>query len=178
MKKIAYIFLLIALTFCSEEKVKPKIDFSIQDDNYPVQESWNSNIYFTEAGTLKAVLYSDHLQVFDKTKEKKLKGVKIDFFDDNGKRTSQLTSKKGRVDDRTDDMFAIDSVVAINDSTGTRLETDELIWNNKKRRIISDKFVRITSPEEIIEGYGFESDQQLKNYVIYNITYQTTGKKK
>ena len=36
-----------------------------------------------------------------------------------------------------------------------------------------DKFVTINTPGESIEGYGFESDQHLRNYVIYNITYIT-----
>ena len=75
-------------------------------------------------------------------------------------------------------MYAIDSVVAINDSSNIKLETDELMWCKKDEKIISDKFVRITSDEEIIEGYGFESDQQIKNYVIRNVTYQTTTQKK
>jgi hypothetical protein len=75
-------------------------------------------------------------------------------------------------------MFAIDSVVAINDSSGVRLETDELMWRKEHKKIVTDKFVRITTEDEVIEGYGFESDQSLRNYVIYDITYQTTMKKK
>ncbi len=71
------------------------------------------------------------------------------------------------------DMYAIDSVVAVSDS-GVTLTTDELIWKNKSKKIITDKFVRIVNKEEIIEGYGFESDQNLHNYTIFNITYITT----
>ena len=67
----------------------------------------------------------------------------------------------------------MDSVVAVNDS-GVVVRTDEMVWRDKDRKITSDKFVTITSPKEQIEGYGFESDQHLLNYVIYNITYITT----
>ena len=105
-------------------------------------------------------------------KSKLLDGVKILFFDDEGKQTSSLTSKKGRVDDITQDMYAIDSVVAVSDS-GVTLYTDELIWKNKTNKIVSDKFVKIVSDEEQIEGYGFESNQNLNPYTIYNITYFT-----
>jgi len=38
---------------------------------------------------------------------------------------------------------------------------------------MTDKFVKIVSSKEIIEGYGFESDQNLRNYTIFNITYVT-----
>ena len=73
-------------------------------------------------------------------------------------------------------MYAIDSVVAVNDS-GIVVKTNELEWRNRDKKIVSDKFVTIDSPSEHIEGYGFESDQHLRNYVIYNITYITTAKK-
>jgi hypothetical protein len=67
-------------------------------------------------------------------------------------------------------------VVAVNDS-GVVLTSEEIIWRNKDKKITTDKFVTIESPDEIIQGYGFESDQQLKNYVIYNITYITRTKR-
>jgi hypothetical protein len=75
-------------------------------------------------------------------------------------------------------MFAIDSVVAFNDSSKVKLETEELMWRKSDKKIVTDKFVKITTEDEIIEGYGFESDQLLRNYIVFDITYQTTAKKK
>jgi hypothetical protein len=63
--------------------------------------------------------------------------------------------------------------VAVNDS-GIVITSDEMMWRNRDRKIVSDKYVTIVSPKEKIEGYGFESDQNLRNYIIYNITYITT----
>ena len=103
-------------------------------------------------------------------------GVKVEFFNSLELKTTTLTSKRGRVDEKTNDLFAIDSVVALNDS-GIVVKTDELKWRNKDKKIVSDKYVTIDSPDEHIEGYGFESDQHLRNYVIYNITYITKAKK-
>jgi LPS export ABC transporter protein LptC len=99
--------------------------------------------------------------------------MRIEFFDEYEKRTSELRSLMGKIDDATQDMYAIDSVIAVSDS-GIILTTDELIWKNKAKKIVTDKFVRIVSENEIIEGYGFESDQNLRNYTIFNITYTTT----
>jgi hypothetical protein len=62
-------------------------------------------------------------------------------------------------------------VVVFSDSV--TIKTDEMMWRNKDRKIVSDKFVTVISPNETIKGYGFESDQSLTNYVIYNITYVT-----
>ena len=175
---IGFVVLLFLFISCSEEKINPDIDLTIEEENIPVQESWNSKVFFTEEGKLKGILYSDHLRAFNEPKEKLLDGLQFDFYDEEGNRTSQLTAKRGRIDELTQDMYAIDSVVAINDSSNVKLETDELMWRKKDDKIVTDKFVRITSDEEIIEGYGFESDQHIKNYIIRNITYQTIAKKK
>ncbi|MCF6271400.1 MAG: LPS export ABC transporter periplasmic protein LptC [Melioribacteraceae bacterium] len=176
-KLLQILFVLIALLFftsCDDGKTKPKINLATEEDNIPIQESWNSKILFTENGILKGILYTDYLEAYKKPKEKLLTNVRVVFFNASGVKTSQLTSKRGRIDDVTQDMFAIDSVVAINDSANVKLETEELMWRKKDQKIVSDKFVRITTETEIIEGYGLVSDQHIQNYVIKNVTYQTT----
>ena len=170
---IIFISILIMISACSEEAIKPQIDDSINEEEIPSQESWNAEIFFTEEGELRAIVFADHLRKYDKRKLTYLEGVKIDFYNEFEVKTSTLTSKSGRVDDSTRDMYAIDSVVAVNDSSGTTLLTDELIWRNRDKKITTDKFVTLISEKEKMEGYGFESDQNLDNYVIYKITYIT-----
>lgn len=159
---------------CSENKIKPQIDLTMEEENAPFQESWNSKILFTENGKLKGILYTDHLQAYKSPSQKLLTNVKVEFFNPSGVKTSQLTSKNGKIDDLTQDMWALDSVVAINDSAKVKLETDELMWRKRDEKIVSDKFVRITTETEVIEGYGLVSDQSIQNYVIKNVTYQTS----
>ena len=65
-----------------------------------------------------------------------------------------------------------DEVVVIN-SEGKKLETDLLYWDMKKEIVYSDRYTRLTSGEQIIEGNGgFESDQQLYNPVFKEVTGQ------
>ena len=178
MKKIfAATFFFILAVSCSEEKIQPSIDKTSVQGEIPSNESWNSKIMFTDEGNIKAVLFTDHLKMYEVQKITLLDGVKINFYNKDQKNTSWLTSLRGKVDDVTKNMFAFDSVVARNDS-GTVLKTNELMWRQKDQKILTDKFVTITSPKEIIQGFGFESDQHLNNYVIYNITYSTSLSKK
>ena len=167
------ILTLIIINGCTKEKIKPVVNTAINLEEIPDQESWNSTVFFTDSGNTRAILYSGHLRVFAKTNETILdSNLKVDFFNNLGLHTTTLTAKRGRVDEKTDNLFAYDSVVAVNDS-GIVITSDEMMWRNRDRKIISEKFVRIVSPKEKIEGYGFESDQNLRNYVIYNITYLT-----
>jgi len=177
MKIFLPIILLLSLISCTSKDVKPKVDSSFIVEELPAQESWNSTVFFTDSGKTAAILYTGHLQLFNISKETILEdGVKVEFFNSLEMKTTTLTSKRGRVDERTNDLYAIDSVVAVNDS-GIVVRTDELKWRNRDQKIVSDKYVTIDSPDEHIEGYGFESDQHLRNYVIYNITYITRANK-
>jgi LPS export ABC transporter protein LptC len=169
---IVVIISVLLFTFCSSKRVKPSIDSNLNVEELPSQESWNSTITFSDSGKIKAILWTGHLKKFDDKRETFMdQNVKVDFYDSNQQKTSTLTSKRARVEEATNNLFAIDSVVAYNDSV--TVKTEEMMWRNKDRKIVSDKFVTLISPKEKIQGYGFESDQNLKNYVIYNITYVT-----
>jgi LPS export ABC transporter protein LptC len=170
---IILLMLILLNAGCSEEKVQPSMDTSLNEEVLPSQEGWNSVLNFFENGKLKAVLHYDQMRMYEDKRETLLDGVKLDFYNEVGVKTTTLTSLKGKVDDNTKNMWAIDSVVAKNDS-GVILKTQELMWRHKDKKIVSDKFVTIISPKEKIQGYGFESDESLKNYVIYKITYITS----
>ena len=171
MKITLLLIFLTILIGCDDEKVKPSINTALKVEEMPVQESWNSKVFFTDSGKTKAVLHAGHLRMFAGSRETLLdSNVKVEFFNDLERVSTTLTSKRGKVDEVTSNLYAIDSVVAVNDS-GVTLITQELMWRNNDRKILSEKFVTILTKIEKIEGYGFESDQSLDNYIIYNVTY-------
>ncbi|MEJ2195068.1 MAG: LPS export ABC transporter periplasmic protein LptC [Ignavibacteriaceae bacterium] len=175
MKLFSLILALISLLIygCTKEKIEPTVNTQITSVEIPDQESWNSTVFFSDSGKTRAILYAGNLKVFSKRKETLLEdNIKIDFYNENQIKTTTLTAKRGRVDEGTNNLFAIDSVVAKNDS-GVVIRTDEMMWRNSDQKIVSEKFVTIDTPTEKIEGYGFESDRHLRHYIIYNITYIT-----
>jgi LPS export ABC transporter protein LptC len=174
LRTILFIALALLLVACRSEKVKPVVNLDLNVEELPAQESWDSQIVVSDSGMIKAVMNTGHLRVFVEAQETLLdSGVKVDFYDEDEIKSTTLTSLRGRVNDATQDLYAYVDVVAINDSDGVKIETDELMWRNKDRKIVSDKFVTITTRDERIEGYGFESDQTLRNYVIRDMTYVT-----
>lgn len=171
MRNLMYAILAIIIFIsCNEDKLRPQMSGDSFEGEIPSHESWDSKIIFSDDGKIKAVLFSDHLKKYENQKVTLLEGVKIDFYNNQQIKASQLTSKRGKVNDATRDMYAMEDVVAENDS-GTVLKTSELMWRNIDQKIVTDKFVSIKSSKEIIEGYGMESDQNLRNYVIFDITY-------
>lgn len=165
---------LLALSFNScEQKIKPAVTNTNYGQNLPVHESWNSRITFTQEGRLVAIIKSGHIAVYEYKQETILsEGVRVEFYNDTGERTSVLTSEKGKVFDSTRDLEATENVVVVSDSSGTTLRSQKLSWTNNTKKIHSNEYVEIDAPNEKIRGHGFESDQNLQNYKIFRVTGQ------
>jgi hypothetical protein len=50
------------------------------------------------------------------------------------------------------------------------LDTEELIWDESRKQIYSNAFVKITTIDEIILGNGMESNETFTDYTIKHIT--------
>lgn len=44
--------------------------------------------------------------------------------------------------------------------------TEQLFWDQLQRRMYSDSFIHIVRTDRIIEGYGFESNQNMTRYTV------------
>ena len=69
-------------------------------------------------------------------------------------------------------IWELRSNVQIRTQQGDKFDTDLLFWDQNKAKIYSDHFIRIEQqPEDqIITGYGFESNQEMTEYRIFNNT--------
>jgi LPS export ABC transporter protein LptC len=61
----------------------------------------------------------------------------------------------------------IDNVKAVN-FEGEQFETSLLFWDQNEKKIYSDQFIRITKGDFINTGIGFESNETLTQYRIFN----------
>jgi len=53
-----------------------------------------------------------------------------------------------------------------------RLRSSFLTWDEADRKIRTNRFVRITTPSERVEGYGLVADENLDTYQIGRFTAQ------
>ncbi len=96
-------------------------------------------------------------------------GIKIQFYNEQHNIESTLTAKYATAYENSHSMTARDSVVVVNDK-GEILNTDELIWDEDKKIIYSNSFVKIRTKDEIIYGNGMTANENFTGYVIKNIT--------
>ncbi|MBR6493107.1 MAG: LPS export ABC transporter periplasmic protein LptC, partial [Paludibacteraceae bacterium] len=53
---------------------------------------------------------------------------------------------------------------------GEQFDTQELKWDQQTHRVYSDSSIHITREKRIIEGVGFESNEQMTKYTILHPT--------
>lgn len=92
-------------------------------------------------------------------------GLKVDFFGLHKNVQSKLSAKYAIRLINEKKVIARDSV-ELHSNKSEKLETSELIWDEKNKKIYTNKFVMITTPDEKIWGYGFEANQEFTKWSI------------
>lgn len=168
-----FICLIFLLVSCDDRKIVPKVlTDSINVEELPSQISWNVKVLFVDSSYTKAILRAKRARIYDRIGITLLdSGLQVEFMSKESKnRISLLTADSAEIEDKTKNMIARGNVVVISDSSSTKLETSVLQWNNTTQKIYSTEYVKITSPTESLQGWGFESDQYLINYKIFRVS--------
>ncbi len=87
------------------------------------------------------------------------------FFDENGKRTSELWADSGVVFQERGDMKALGNVRVFT-VEGDTLFTSSLMWREDIKRIICDSPVTLISKGKVLRGKGLVSDAKLSKVEI------------
>ena len=129
----------------------------------PDQEVSDFEATETDLGAIQWKMYARSAATYRARNTVVARGLRIDFFDEQGKRASTLTAREGEMNDMTHDMTARGEVV-IQTTEGTRMTTDQIQFLNKRQRIQTESFVRVDRRGDVLTGWGFESDPQLKDF--------------
>lgn len=159
----------ILVSSCSSDKVQPSKTDVNTSDSIPNQISFKTTVTFSDSGKVKAILQAGMIRVYSRFNYTLIdSSAKVDFYKD-GELTSTLTGDRGKIFDNTRDVEVYDNVILVS-KEGSKLTTNKLYWVNQTQRIKSSEFVHIQTKTDDIKGYGFEADQNLKNYVIYKVS--------
>lgn len=164
--------MLIAIgILCSCENDVKEVASLTKNENEPNSSGKNVSLIYSEDSDVKIKVTAPMMEEYGVEQDKYLemkKGIKVQFFDSLLNVTSTLTSKYAihRVGERV--MEAKNDVVVVNDK-GEQLNTEHLIWNEDSSKIYSDKFVKITTEDEILMGEGMEANQDFTKWKIHKI---------
>ena len=161
---------IIMLFSCKKNDIALVHDLT-RTDSIPMQTIWNLETLYTDSSRKKLMVIAPLVQMYtgDETREIYFpEGLKVYFYNRRGDVDSWLSAKKAVYYEEKTLWEASDSVVAVNNK-GEILNTELLFWNEREERIYSPKFVKITTPDEVIFGEGFESDQEFSSWNINQV---------
>jgi LPS export ABC transporter protein LptC len=132
-------------------------------------------------GTDIETLYSDSARVRVKVLAKKQlqfesgdrtfpEGIYIEFFNEQGQQSSSLKANHAKYDKATDIYIATGDVIVKDLTDNKQLNSEELHWNKREKRVYTEKFVRIQTAEETLMGEGLTATQDFSSYKILKPT--------
>ncbi len=129
----------------------------------PDQEVTDFVLTETDQGRPQWTLYARYAATYTARNVVVSRDIRVDFFDDKGARSSELTAREGEIQQQTRDMTARGNVV-LQTTEGTRMTSQEIRFSNDKQLITSDQLVRVERAGDTLAGVGFSSDPDLRHF--------------
>lgn len=123
----------------------------------------------SDSGRIRYRIFTEIWKVYDKAKDPYWyfpKKIHLERFNDSMKVESLVQSDTARYYSNRK-LWELKKNVKLINLKGEKFETSFLCWDQIQKRIYSDSFIRIEQQNQIITGYGFESNETLTKYKIY-----------
>jgi len=165
---IVAIFITALLPSCKND-VQTVLSLDVVD-TLPELTARDIEILYSEKARVQIRLISPYL--VNKTEEEPIllfpEGFTVFFYDSAMNLQSTITADYGISYEKKKIMEARHNVVVENMEKGEKLNTEELFWDRGKQIIYSNKFVKLTSGEQVFTGDGLTSAEPFDELFISN----------
>jgi len=163
-----FLFFLVVLISCTND---PKlVQEFVSDKQQPIEQIKGAELLHTENGKVKVRLLANRIERFQEIQPALIfpDHLEVYFYNDSSQLQSTLMADYASIDEEKKIMLAQNNVILIS-SDDKKVETTELVWDENKNKIYTDKKVKITTGKEVIYGEGFTSTPDFKQYSITKI---------
>jgi len=161
-------FLIFGVIFVACENDMQAVNEALSKDNVSIERAEDIVLLYSDSAQLKVQVSGPVLLRHVNKREPREEfpeGIRVEFYNGNQIADSWMTAKYAIRYKNNKTIVAQDSVVLYTAKKDT-IRTSELIWDEAKGIVMTDKFVRITNPERTINGYGFKTNQDFTVYEI------------
>jgi len=167
----AYIF--ASMLFSCTNDSKEVRDF-LAEQNRPIGIAKDAFHVYKDSGQITSKLITSQMNDFSNRKKHPYnefpQGVKIINFENGGIDSVTVIGDYALTYSKTSISELKGNVVVINHTENSRLETEQLFWDQKNKYFFSEKKFTLTNPTDTIKGVGFESRENLTKWISKNIT--------
>lgn len=164
------VVMLLSFSSCSGKK-KEFGDAVVERDSLPTVRTYDVTTFISDSGITRYRVDTEDWAIYDRKKPPHWSfesGVYLEKFDTLFQIDASIKADTAYYYNK-EGLWKLMGNVHIRNIKGETFDTDLLFWNEKKRKVYSDKFITINQIDRIISGYGFESDQNMTNYRIFNM---------
>ena len=162
----------IAMFFSCANSTQEVRDF-LAEKNLPIGKAKNAYHVYKDSGQITSKLITPTLLDFTNRKKHPYNefpdGVKIINFENNGKDSVTVLGDYAISYNNTSVSEIKGNVVVINHTQKSRLETDQLFWDQKAKYFFTESPFKLTTLKDTIFGSGFESNEDLTAHLEKNI---------
>ena len=162
----AALFFATFFAACDGTVERDQAAFTQDDTN--VETGHDVEILYSDSAVVRVRVTAHTLQNYiarDNPRQEFPDGIKVEFLTPEMTVRSTLTAKFAIRQQDKGLVITRDSVV-LTTAEREKLETEELIWNEKTEKITTEKFVKVTKPGEVIYGFGLEANQDFSFWKI------------
>lgn len=159
------------LSACSADDLSEADSTNSELAAIPLERSTGVLLLYSDSAKVKAKLSTPLLlQYHTQSPYNEMpEGLHVDFYDPALKIMNSLSAKYG-IDHLDKALVEVRDSVVIKTAKGEVITTQQLFWNQKSKRIYTDKFVAIASEKKLIQGYGLEAPDDLSSFSLKNTT--------
>lgn len=96
-------------------------------------------------------------------------GIEVTFFNDSTLREEAYLRSNYAKQFDADKKWEARGDVVVRNHKGDQLNTEHLLWDQRKHLIYSDKYVTFTTDGSTFEGRGFEADENFDSWRIIDL---------
>lgn len=169
----ASVFLTLAMFFASCHK-EAVLEYSaaVPREQVAVLETDSITTLISDSGVTRYRIESPQWLTFDRTDppyQEFPKGIYMEQFDEDLTVKASLKANYAHYNENLQIWTLRGDVHALN-REGEQFDSPEMMWDQKAHRVYSDTTIHITREKSIIEGVGFESNEEMSKYTILNPT--------
>lgn len=151
---------------CEEEK--PELRQIFTEDDVAIEVARQVEILYSDSAVVRVRVTGPLLHnINDRDNPRQVfpEGIKLEFMQADHSIRSTLTAKSA-VRQQDKGLITVRDSVVLNTVKGEKLETEELIWDEKSGKVHTEKFVKVSQPGEVIYGFGLEAEQDFSYWKI------------
>ena len=153
---------------CREDK-RETISISADPETFPTMRTDNVSTLISDSGYTRYHITAPLWLMFEEAREPHWKfpdGMYMVKFDNDMKENGTFTADTATYFSQKR-LWRFDRNVRYRSTDGDRLLTQQLFWDQNRQIVYSDSFIHLERADRTIEGFGFEADQNMREYKVH-----------